>query len=134
MKGRFLGKIGKWNKEMLQKKYPSAYFVGKKFGEELADHYRSADVFVFPSTTDTFGIVLIEALACGLPIAAHDAIGPRDVVVNDKLGALDNNLEKAAEQAMKKGCAQERHDYIKENYTWEKAAEQFLTAKYKTLE
>ena len=122
------------DKEMLQKKYPSAYFVGKKFGEELADHYRSADVFVFPSTTDTFGIVLIEALACGLPIAAHDAIGPRDVVVNDKLGALDNNLEKAAEQAMKKGCAQERHDYIKENYTWEKAAEQFLTAKYKTLE
>jgi glycosyltransferase involved in cell wall biosynthesis len=122
------------DQDMLAKKYPQTIFVGKKTGKDLADHYRSADVFVFPSTTDTFGIVLIEALACGLPVAAHDAIGPRDVVTNETLGVLDKDLAKAAIKAMKKNCAQERFDYIKENYTWDKAAEQFLTAKYKTLE
>ncbi|MFP4386524.1 MAG: glycosyltransferase family 4 protein, partial [Alphaproteobacteria bacterium] len=63
-------------REKLENQYPNAFFVGKKTGTELADYYRSSDVFVFPSHTDTFGIVLIEALACGLPVAAYNVMGP----------------------------------------------------------
>ena len=68
------------SKTDLSQKYPEAVFVGKKTGEELANCYRSADLFVFPSRTDTFGIVLIEALACGLPVAAYNVTGPRDII------------------------------------------------------
>ena len=60
----------------LQKEYPDAVFAGTKQGKDLSDYYRSSDVFVFPSRTDTFGIVLIEALACGLPVAGYDVTGP----------------------------------------------------------
>lgn len=116
----------------LHKKYPKAHFTGKKTGKELADHYRSADVFVFPSRTDTFGIVLLEALACGLPVAAHDAIGPRDVIVNNTLGYLDENLSNAAKKAITNGSAVIRSNYVTEHYTWKKACEQFLTATEKT--
>ncbi|MBI3154197.1 MAG: glycosyltransferase, partial [Burkholderiales bacterium] len=66
----------------------------------LADHYRSADVFVFPSLTETFGIVLIEAMACGLPIAGFPATGPVDVVTRPLLGCVDENLHKAARTAL----------------------------------
>ena len=67
----------------LQKEYPDAVFAGTKQGKDLSDYYRSSDVFVFPSRTDTFGIVLIEALACGLPVAGYDVTGPKDVVQHD---------------------------------------------------
>lgn len=120
------------DEEMLRKKYPHAHFMGKKTGRELADHYRSADVFVFPSRTDTFGMVLIEALACGLPVAAHDVIGPQDVIIHHGLGFLREDLSQAAQKAMKKGSAVERNRYVNENYTWEKATEQFLKATSKT--
>lgn len=109
-----------------KKKYKDIHFMGKKTGAELADHYRSADLFVFPSYTDTFGIVLIEALSCGIPIAAHDAIGPKDVVIDPKLGALDNDLGRAAQNALKNGCAQDRHNYVQQHYTWALATQQFL--------
>ena len=85
-------------------------------------------MFVFPSRTDTFGIVIIEALACGLPVAAHDVIGPRDIITDDTLGCLGENLSKAAKQAITKGTREQRSRYVIENYTWEKATEQFLTA------
>ena len=118
---------------MLQKKYPNVHFAGKKTGEELADHYRSADVFVFPSYTDTFGIVLLEALACGLPVAAHDVIGPKDVIADEILGCLDKDLSAASVQALKFGDKKQRQDYVYNNYTWQKAMEQFLHASEKSL-
>lgn len=120
--------------DMLKDKYPDAYFAGKKTGEELADHYRSSDVFVFPSYTDTFGIVLIEALACGLPVAAHDVIGPRDVITDTTLGCLHENLSKAANVAIQTNAAQDRYQYIIQNYTWQRAMKQFLEACQTTLE
>jgi len=117
----------------LRKKYPNVVFTGKKTGKELADHYRSSDIFIFPSKTDTFGLVLIEALACGLPVAAHDVIGPRDVIINDTLGYLHEDLSIAAMKALKTGSAKQRNQYVRENYTWEKACDQFLEATKKVL-
>lgn len=113
----------------LSRKYPDAVFVGKKIGKELAEHYRSADVFVFPSRTDTFGIVLIEALASGLPIAAYNVTGPKDIVTEPFLGALEeNDLGKAALRALETGTAEQRAHHVKEIYTWEHAALQFVEA------
>ena len=116
------------SRKSLSKKYPDAVFAGKKVGKELADHYRSADIFVFPSKTDTFGIVLIEALACGLPVAAYPVIGPRDIITEPFMGVLDNDLSTAAQKALENGTAEERLAHIKEHYTWDKAAHQFLNA------
>lgn len=112
----------------LMKKYPDAVFTGNKTGRELADHYRSADVFVFPSRTDTFGIVLIEALACGVPVATYNETGPRDILTQAYLGVMDTDLSKAAHAALNIGSAEERHQFVKEHYSWRKAAEQFLDA------
>ena len=113
----------------LEKKYPEAVFVGKKIGEELAAHYRSADVFIFPSRTDTFGIVLIEALASGLPVAAYNVTGPKDIITKEFLGALhENDLAAATKEAMANGTPEERAAYVKELYTWENAAKQYEDA------
>ncbi len=109
----------------LEKKYLEAIFVGKKTREELADYYRSSDVFVFPSKTDTFGIVLIEALACGLPIAAYDVIGPKDIITHDHLGILDDNLSKAALLAMKMVDKDKCTAHAKKHYSWKTAGKQF---------
>ncbi len=116
------------SKKYLQRLYPEAHFVGKKIGDDLADHYRASDVFVFPSRTDTFGIVLIEALACGVPVAAYPVMGPQDIVVQPFLGSIDDDLEKAAQEAMKNGTSEQRFAHVKEHYTWEKAADQFISA------
>lgn len=114
------------SRKYLEKKYPDAVFVGKKEGEELAAHYRSADVFAFPSRTDTFGIVLIEAMASGLPVAGYNVTGPKDLIIEPFLGALDDHdLSKAAKAALKCGTAEERSEYAKKHYTWENAARQF---------
>lgn len=112
----------------LELKYPDAIFVGKKTGHELADYYRSSDLFVFPSKTDTFGIVLIEALACGLPVAAYNVMGPKDIIIDDKYGALDNDLGAAATRAMQNCDANACAQYVKENYSWEAAGKEFLAA------
>ncbi len=113
----------------LEKKYPKAIFVGKKTKEELADYYRSSDIFVFPSKTDTFGIVLIEALACGLPVAGYNVMGPKDIIVHDYLGALENgNLSKAAFRAIKKADKSKCAEHVKENYNWKTAGKQFVEA------
>ena len=119
--------------DMLKQKYPDVIFTGKKTGKELIEHYRSADLFVFPSTTDTFGIVLIEALACGLPIATHNAIGPRDIVIHKHLGALHEDLSVAASQALTHGSADERRAHIIDNYSWKLATKQFLDAIQDTI-
>ena len=113
--------------------YPDTIFKGKKEGADLAAYYQSADVFVFPSYTDTFGIVLIEALACGLPIAAHNVTGPRDVITNETLGALDDNLSNAASNALKNGVSADCRHHVMAHYSWEQAAKQFITAQSTTL-
>jgi glycosyltransferase involved in cell wall biosynthesis len=84
----------------LQTRFPGAYFVGEMRDERLAAAYASADVFVFPSLTDTFGLVLLEALASGLPVAAHPVVGPIDVIGDSGAGVLDANLGRAALAAL----------------------------------
>lgn len=111
----------------LQRAFPEVLFTGVKTGEDLAAHYRGADIFVFPSKTDTFGMVLVEALACGLPIAAYDVRGPGDIVTEPVLGAVDDNLSRAAQAALHApGSAEDRHNHVRTHYTWRLAAEQFL--------
>jgi len=84
----------------LEKQYSEATFVGYKFGEELAAHYAAGDVFVFPSVTDTFGVVMLEANACGLPIAAFPVTGPIDVVQQGQTGYVYKDLREAAIEAL----------------------------------
>jgi glycosyltransferase involved in cell wall biosynthesis len=84
----------------LKAKYTDVIFTGRKTGEDLARHVAAADVFVFPSLTDTFGIVMIEAMACGVPVAAFPAVGPLDVVAHGETGWLDNDLKTAVEKAL----------------------------------
>ena len=84
----------------LQSRYPDVYFVGQKLGKDLAAHVAAADVFVFPSLTDTFGLVLLEAMACGVPIAAYPVTGPIDVIQHGKTGILDTDLRRAILGAM----------------------------------
>ena len=84
----------------LARKYPDAKFLGPKTGEDLVRAYAAADVFVFPSKTDTFGLVLLEALACGVPVAAYPVQGPLDVIGDADCGALDNDLQAACMRAL----------------------------------
>ncbi len=112
----------------LEKRYPEALFVGKKTGNELADYYRSSDVFVFPSKTDTFGIVLIEALACGLPVAAYNVMGPKDIIIKPVLGVLDDDLATASLKAASLPDPEKRAAHVQFNYSWDEAGKQFLSA------
>lgn len=109
----------------LEAKYPRAKFVGFKFGEELASHVAAADVFVFPSRTDTFGLVLLEAMSCGVPVAAYPVTGPIDVVTQGVTGVLDNDLRAATLAALRLDPNQCRA-YALAN-TWENATRQFLS-------
>ena len=84
----------------LQKQFPGATFAGYRFGEDLAKHLSAADVMVFPSSTDTFGLVNLEAMACGVPVAAYPVTGPIDVVQDGVTGALDVDLAAAAARAL----------------------------------
>lgn len=106
--------------------YPKVYFAGLRQGHDLAAMYRAADVFVFPSRTDTFGMVLIEALACGVPIAAYPVPGPVDIVDQPYLGVLDDDLARAAHLALSCGSAADRVRHVRDHYTWQKAADQFI--------
>ncbi len=113
--------------EELKRKYPSVRFTGAKFGEELATCFASADVFVFPSLTDTFGLVVLEAMASGVPVAAFDATGPRDVIPGSGAGMiapLDGDLAQAARDCMKLSKARCR-EYA-ETYSWRACAEAFV--------
>ena len=85
---------------VLQRRFSQAHWAGFRFGDELARHYAGADVFVFPSRTDTFGIVMLEANACGLPVAAFPVPGPADVVVNGRNGILHHDLRIACLEAL----------------------------------
>src|SRR6478672_6719786 len=84
----------------LARLYPDAIFTGPREGEALAEAYASADVFVFPSLTDTFGLVLLEALACGVPVAAYPVAGPLDVIGDAPVGCLHADLGEAVTRAL----------------------------------
>jgi glycosyltransferase involved in cell wall biosynthesis len=86
--------------ETYKKKYPDVHFVGAKRGQELADYYQQADVFVFPSKWDTFGLVMIEAMACGTPVAAYPVQGPIDVIEPNVTGVMNHNLQQAVARAL----------------------------------
>ncbi len=109
----------------LQEKYPDVLFTGIKTGEDLADAYAQADVFVFPSKTDTFGNTILEALASGVPVAAFPVTGPIDILGgNPAAGALDNNLRNACLAALH--CSPQAALALSKSYSWEKASKQFL--------
>ncbi|WP_028586927.1 glycosyltransferase family 4 protein [Desulfocurvus vexinensis] len=110
--------------EAMRRRYPAARFLGRKTGLDLAVHLDAADVFVFPSRTDTFGIVLIEAMACGVPVAAYPVPGPRDVVAHGRTGWLDEDLSHAVDRALAMDPAQCRALALE--HTWERSVEQFL--------
>jgi len=86
--------------ESLKARYPDVHFIGYLHGEPLARTLASADVFVFPSLTDTLGLVMLEAMACGVPVAAFPVPGPRDVVIDGANGALDEDLREAVFRAL----------------------------------
>jgi glycosyltransferase involved in cell wall biosynthesis len=109
--------------EAFRAAWPDVNFLGPKFGVELATLLASADVFVFPSRTDTFGIVLLEAMACGLPVAAYPVPGPRDVVRNGETGVLDEDLATAVRSALgldRQACRRQALEH-----SWERATEEF---------
>ena len=84
----------------LEKQYPDATFLGYRFGEDLAMHLAAADIMVFPSRTDTFGLVNLEAMACGVPVAAYPVTGPIDVIEDGVTGCLGTDLAAAARRAL----------------------------------
>ena len=108
----------------LERKYPQAIFLGARHGEELAEIYAACDVFVFPSKTDTFGLVLLEALASGLPIAAFPVKGPRDVIGSAPVGVLSDDLRSACLQAL--GIPREACVEFAAAHTWEASARVFV--------
>lgn len=116
----------------LEERYPDARFLGARHGAELASAYAAADVFVFPSLTDTFGLVNIEALASGVPVAALPVQGPLDIIGLDgrgqgasrRIGALDGDLNQAIRSALagdRGACAEEA-----QRYSWDRCTDQFL--------
>jgi len=111
-------------RKSLQAKYPRAKFVGFRFGEELARHIAASDVFVFPSRTDTFGLVLLEAMACGVPVAAYPVTGPIDVIQSGITGELHEDLHAAALAALQLQPGPCRAFALE--HTWEAATEQFV--------
>jgi glycosyltransferase involved in cell wall biosynthesis len=110
--------------DRLRRRYPTAHFLGPKFGEELARLLSAADVFVFPSRTDTLGLVMLEAMACGIPVAAFPVPGPIDVIKECSTGALDEDLAAAVYRALSldgEACTE-----FAEYHSWQRSAERFL--------
>ncbi len=107
----------------LERRFPDAVFVGAKTGAELASYYQRADVFVFPSRTDTFGLVMAEAMACGTPVAAYPVRGPVDVVKDGCSGVLDSDLGAAAMGAL--ALDREKVCHYAQRFSWEASTRQF---------
>lgn len=106
--------------------YPQVVFPGARYGGELADWYAAADVFVFPSRTDTFGLVMLESIASGTPVAAYPVTGPRDVLDEGRTGSMDDDLATAVEQALRvdrDGCREAAL-----GLSWDVVSQQFMRA------
>jgi len=109
----------------LEERYPDVHFTGIKLGEDLARAYAQADVFVFPSLTDTFGNTILEALASGIPVAAYPVTGPLDIIGEESLvGALDDDLRVACLAAL--SGSREKARELAMQYSWEAATLQFI--------
>jgi glycosyltransferase involved in cell wall biosynthesis len=108
----------------MQRLYPQVHFAGRQEGEALVRHYASADVFVLPSRTETFGLVVLEALACGLPVAALPVSGPLDVIGDSGAGVFDWDLRAAAVRALTIPAARCRAHALR--YSWRASVQQFL--------
>jgi glycosyltransferase involved in cell wall biosynthesis len=111
-------------RQALEARFPQVHFMGALHGEALAAAYASADVFVFPSLTDTFGIVLLEAMASGLPVAAFPVAGPIDVVGDSGAGVLDTDLRRAALATLEIPREKARAHAL--TFNWEACARQFI--------
>ena len=109
----------------MKRRYPNVHFAGRQQGEALVRHYASADVFVLPSRTETFGLVLLEALACGLPVAALPVPGPLDVIGDSGAGALEWDLRAAAIAAL--AISRRLCRSYAERFSWQTSIEQFLS-------
>ena len=107
----------------LEQKYPDTIFLGYKTGVDLAEHVADADVFVFPSRTDTFGLVMLEALAAGVPVAAYPVQGPLDVILDENIGCLHEDLAVAVQNALTKDRNACRGYALK--HSWESCARLF---------
>lgn len=110
--------------ESLKSRFPDVVFTGLKTGDDLARIYSAADVFVFPSKTDTFGMVLLEAMACGVPVAAFPVTGPRDVIGQSGCGVLSEDLRSAALEALSISRDRCREHALKQS--WSKSTRDFL--------
>ena len=108
----------------LKRKYPKAKFLGLLDNGILAAHLAAADVFVFPSLTDTFGIVQLEALASGVPVAAFPVTGPKDVIGDNPIGVLNEDLRTACLEAL--NISRDACRAFALNYSWENSARQFI--------
>ena len=117
------------DRERLEKKYSIAKggdstFVGYKKGQELVDYLSVADVMIFPSRTETFGLAALEALACGVPVAAHNVLGPRDIITEGVDGYLSEDLAEAAQKCLtldREACRQKAL-----HYSWDNSVDTFL--------
>jgi glycosyltransferase involved in cell wall biosynthesis len=110
----------------LKRRFPDTTYTGYRDNGALVRFYAGADVFVFPSRTDTFGLVLLEALAAGTPVAAFPVTGPKDVVTDPRIGALDEDLRAACMRAL--NCDRETCRRHAEGWSWQACASQFRNA------
>ncbi|MEE4237260.1 MAG: glycosyltransferase family 1 protein [Anderseniella sp.] len=110
----------------LRRRYPDVVFTGYLNGDDLARTLSAADVFVFPSHTDTFGLVMLEALACGVPVAAFPVEGPVDVITSPRVGCLDTDLARAIRTAL--GCSRKDCVAFARRHSWPRIAQVFLDA------
>jgi glycosyltransferase involved in cell wall biosynthesis len=108
----------------LRRRYPAVHFLGTMEGEALAAHIAAADAFVFPSQTDTFGVVQLEALACGVPVAAFPVTGPKDLIGGHPVGALDHDLRAACLAAL--GVSRAACRAFARTFSWARSAAQFI--------
>lgn len=108
----------------LRERFPGVHFAGRRIGEDLAQHFASADVFVFPSRTDTFGLVILEAMASGLPVAAYPVTGPIDLIEDGVSGAVDEDIGVAARRALALDRENARRHAL--TFTWRATAEMFM--------
>ncbi|WP_316177866.1 glycosyltransferase family 1 protein [Bradyrhizobium sp. SZCCHNRI1009] len=111
-------------KAELERRFPTAHFLGEKTGKDLTAHMAAADVFVFPSLTDTFGVVQLESLACGTPVAAFPVTGPLDVIADHPIGAIDWDLRAACLKALT--MSRESCRAFALDRSWENSARQFI--------